>query len=39
MYRNLHMPDSMMDSFPDVDVLDVPEPALANPWAQEDTSE
>jgi catechol 2,3-dioxygenase len=36
MYRNLHMPDSMMASFPDTDVVDVPEPALANPWAQQE---
>jgi len=35
MYRNLHMPDSMMESMPPVDVLEVPEPALANPWAQD----
>lgn len=35
MYRNLQMPDSMMESMPAVDVADVPEPALHNPWAQE----
>jgi catechol 2,3-dioxygenase len=34
MYRNLHMPDSMMESFPPAEAQ-APEPTLANPWAQE----
>lgn len=33
MYRNLHMPDSMLEAFPPAETH-APEPALANPWAQ-----
>jgi catechol 2,3-dioxygenase len=36
MFRNLSMPDSMMDAFPPADASAIPEPelaALANPWA------
>jgi catechol 2,3-dioxygenase len=33
MYRNLHMPDSMLEAFPPAE-SHAPEPALANPWAQ-----
>lgn len=37
MFRNLAMPDSMMEAFPPADAGAVPEPELAglsNPWAQ-----
>src|SRR5919201_3471417 len=34
MYRNLNMPDSMMDSFPPATPSHVPSEAAANPWAQ-----
>ncbi|MFZ1995253.1 MAG: VOC family protein [Solirubrobacteraceae bacterium] len=41
MFRNLAMPDSMMDAFPPADAAAVPEPelaGLANPWATRDDS-
>jgi catechol 2,3-dioxygenase len=38
MYRNLEMPDSMMESAPPADVGHLAEPALANPWAQGSSS-
>lgn len=34
-YRNLDMPDSMMDAFPPADAAAVGEPELANPWAHQ----
>jgi catechol 2,3-dioxygenase len=34
MYSNLQMPDSMMESFPPADPGELPDPALANPWAE-----
>jgi len=33
MYRNLDMPNSMMEAFPPAEPAAAPEPALANPWA------
>jgi catechol 2,3-dioxygenase len=34
MYRNLHMPDSMLEAFPPAAPAQPLEPAVANPWAQ-----
>lgn len=34
MYRNLSMPDSMLDAFPAAVTAEPVEPAIANPWAQ-----
>jgi catechol 2,3-dioxygenase len=34
MYRNLALPDSMLEAFPPAEAVHPPEPALANPWRQ-----
>jgi catechol 2,3-dioxygenase len=34
MYRNLSLPESMMEAFPPAEIGQAPESALANPWRQ-----